>query len=519
MKGVTPVNVSRSHKRLKSVLRHFLLLSATLLITLQLSPALASTPDNPEMMKNSTSREKAEKASSHTSAEYDTATAEAAAHESEAAHGEGEHEPEWYPPYWSIIGFIGILLSIAVIPLVNEHWWEPNLHKAYVSAIFGAPFLVLLIIKAPHNLAHIMMEYVSFMALVGSLFYVSGGIFLQGDIEATPRNNTIFLAIGSVLASFVGTAGAAMLLIRPLIRTNAERDRKMHTVIFFIFLVANIGGSLTPMGDPPLFMGYLRGVPFTWTFNLWIAWLPMCITLLIIYFILDTYHYKREKPEAIAWDRSQLVPMALKGKINFLWLVGVVASIYFLTPENVANWFGESFEKVPFREVAMFAMCLISWKSTPRGVREAQKFTMHPIIEVGVLFLAIFITMVPAIMVLHIKGETMGVTEPWHFFWITGMLSSFLDNTPTYVVFFELAKTISHGGTLIAGVKYELLMAVSVGAVFMGANTYIGNAPNFMVKAIAEENSIRMPSFFGYMAWSMGILGPLFVIVTFVYFV
>jgi len=513
------VNGFRRHTWLRSVFRKLLLISAALLIVLQFSPAAAATHDNPETAQKPASHETSEVSRPDSSGQARATVAEAGDSESGAGYEEGGQEPEWYPPYWSIIGFVGILLSIAVIPLVNEHWWEPNLHKAYVSALFGLPFLALLIIKAPHNLAHSMIEYASFMALVGSLFYISGGIFLQGDIEATPRNNTIFLAIGSVLASFVGTAGAAMLLIRPIIRTNAERDRKMHTVIFFIFLVANIGGSLTPMGDPPLFMGYLRGVPFTWTLHLWIAWLPMCLTLLVIYYILDTYHYKREKPEAIAWDKSQIMPLGLKGKINFLWLVGVVASIYFLTPDNVAGWLGESFRPVPLREIAMITMSLISWRTTPHGVREAQKFTMHPIIEVGVLFLAIFITMVPPIMLLHIKGPTMGVTQPWHFFWITGILSSFLDNTPTYVVFFELAKTVSHGAGLVAGVRPELLMAISVGAVFMGANTYIGNAPNFMVKAIAEENSIKMPSFFGYMAWSLGILGPLFVIITFIYFV
>ncbi len=425
----------------------------------------------------------------------------------------------WVPPLWSVIGFVGLLLSIAIIPLVNEHWWEPNLHKGYVALIFGVPLLIYLLSHAPHNLAHTMVEYVSFMALLGSLFYISGGIFLQGDIEATPRNNTLFIAAGTVMASFVGTTGAAMLLIRPVLRTNGERKRKMHTIIFFIFLVCNIGGSLTPMGDPPLFMGYLRGVPFTWTFNLWKQWLPMSLVLLAIYYCLDWYHYNKEVPEDITLDKTQILPLRLKGSINFLWLLGVIASIYFLTPDNVADWFGESRRHVPFREVCMVLMALISWKTTPHGIREAQSFTMAPIIEVAVLFAGIFVTMVPALMLLEIKGPEMGVNNPWQFYWFTGVLSSFLDNTPTYLVFFELGKSISHGANLIAGVTYEILEAISIGAVFMGANTYIGNGPNFMVKAIAEENSVKMPSFFGYMLWSMGILMPLFVVVTFVYFV
>ena len=424
----------------------------------------------------------------------------------------------WTPPLWSIGGFVGLLLCIAIIPLVKGHWWESNLHKGYVSALMSAPILVYLLLHAPQNLAHSIIEYMSFMALLGSLFYISGGIYLQGDIRATPLNNTLFLMAGSLLANLTGTTGAAMLLIRPVLRTNAERKRKMHTVIFFIFLICNVAGSLTPMGDPPLFMGYLRGVPFTWTFNLWKEWLFMCAILLIIYYFIDLYQYRRESPESIKWDKEQIMRLGIKGGINFLWLIGVVASIYFLTPENIAAWMGESWRHAPLREIAMVVMALSSWKTTAHGIREAQSFTLNPIIEVAVLFAGIFVTMAPALMLLKIKGPSLGVTKPWQFFWITGGLSSFLDNTPTYVVFFELGKSVSHGAGLIAGVSHNILAAMSLGAVFMGANSYIGNGPNFMVKAIAEENSVKMPSFFGYMFWSVGILVPLFVAVTFIFF-
>lgn len=434
---------------------------------------------------------------------------------------EDETEKEyigWVPPLWSVMGFVGMLLCIAIIPLAKAHWWESNLHKGYVSLILGLPILVYLLIHAPENLLRTMIEYVSFMALLGSLFYISGGIFLKGDIEAKPIANCIFLVIGAVIANLVGTTGAAMLLIRPLLRTNAERKHKMHTIIFFIFLVCNIGGSLTPIGDPPLFMGYLRGVPFMWTLRLWPVWLLTTSILLSIYYLIDRRYYILEPPESLAWDKKQILPLQLMGSINFLWLAGVIASIYFLTPENVGRWFGDSFHSVPLREISMVLLSLMSWKTTRPGLREAQSFSMNPIIEVAVLFAAIFVTMVPALMLLEIKGPGLGVTKPWQFYWLSGLLSSFLDNTPTYLVFFELAKSISHGSDLVAGVSAQLLKAISIGAVFMGANTYIGNGPNFMVRAIAEENGIKMPSFFGYMAWSCGILVPLFVILTFIFF-
>lgn len=438
----------------------------------------------------------------------------------QSAHESGHHGGTWVPPFWSVSGFIAILLCIAIIPLVKGHWWESNLHKGYVSFVIGAPFFVYLIFKAPVKLEHTLLEYMSFIILLGSLFYVTGGIYLQGDIRATPRNNLIFLAIGSLLASFAGTTGAAMLLIRPVIRTNSERKHIMHTIIFFIFLVCNIGGCLTPIGDPPLFMGYLKGVPFTWTFSLWKEWAVMCGTLLFIYYFLDRHYYKLETPKEIELDKKQIMPLALKGKINILWLIGILASIYFLTPNNVEKWLGAKAVHFHLREIAMLLLALISHLTTPKGVREAQSFTMNPIIEVAVLFACIFVTMIPALLLLEIKGPSLGVTHPWQFYWFSGGLSSFLDNTPTYLVFFELARSIAEqGAALVAGVEPHILAAISIGAVFMGANTYIGNGPNFMVKAIAEENSIKMPSFFGYMGWSGLFLIPLFIVITFIFFV
>jgi len=423
---------------------------------------------------------------------------------------EAVHHPVWDPPLWSTIGFALMLLSIAVIPLVKEKWWESNLNKAIVSLALAIPFGIYILLQDWHSLAHEIHEYISFIVLLGSLFVISGGIYLHGNIYASPRNNTILLAVGTLLASFIGTTGSAMLLIRPVINTNAERKYKVHTIIFFIFLVANIGGSLTPLGDPPLFMGYLRGVPFVWTFRLWEMWLPTSALLLTLYYLMDRYFWKKESDEAKKWDEKYQLPLKLHGKINFLWLAGVVAIIYFETPS-------------PWRELGMIALSLISWFTTPKGVREAHHFSFNAIIEVAVLFFGIFVTMVPALQLLRLHGAELGVTQPWHFFWMTGSLSSFLDNTPTYLVFLSLAEGLNLSPDVVlhsgAGISHIILEAISCGAVFMGANTYIGNGPNFMVKAIAEENSIKMPSFFGYMLWSLGILIPIFVLVTLVFFV
>ena len=423
-----------------------------------------------------------------------------------AEHAVGKELSLWWVSFFALM-----LLAIAILPLVAEKWFHSNKNKAIVSVVLGLPVLFFMLDKAPMKVLHTGQEYVSFIILLASLFIISGGILVQTDLRATPLVNTTFLFIGSLLASFMGTTGAAMLLIRPLLTTNRQRTKKVHTVVFFIFLVANIGGCLTPLGDPPLFMGYLAGVPFQWTFRLVVEWACVVGALLLIYYILDSYMYTREPAPAIERDKLEIRPLRVAGaKLNFPLLAGVVLSVAFLT-DKVAPF--------PVREVVLVLLALVSWVGTRRDLRRANNFTFYPIIEVAVLFAGIFATMIPAIMILEARGAELGVTTPAQFFWATGSLSSFLDNTPTYVVFFSLAKGLGvpAGAVSVAGVEQSLLVAISLGAVFMGANTYIGNAPNFMVKAIAEEQKVKMPSFFGYMLWSVAILVPLFVVVTFVF--
>lgn len=422
----------------------------------------------------------------------------------EVVHGASAHHA---PPIYWVLPFILMLGSIAIFPLVKEHWWEHNKNKLMISALLGIPTLIYLFMQGhTAHIQHAIIEYFQFIILLGSLFYVSGGVVLRGDIEATPLTNTKFIALGGILASFVGTTGASMLLIRPLLNTNKERHHIVHTVIFFIFIVSNMGGLLTPLGDPPLFLGFLRGVPFTWTFGLWKEWLLGNAILLVVYFIWDTLAHKKETKGDISRDHFEIQPLSIVGKINFLFLLGIVISVAFIP--------------TPYREVAMIFMIIGSSIATSKELRSENKFTLHPINEVAALFIGIFITMIPAIMLLQIHGPELGFDSMVKFFWGTGLLSSFLDNAPTYVTFFETARTIHlEGATLIAGVPEPFLIAISIGAVFMGANTYIGNGPNFMVKAIAEETGIKMPSFFGYMLYSGLILIPLFILITFIFLI
>ncbi|MEW5693003.1 MAG: sodium:proton antiporter [Candidatus Hydrogenedentota bacterium] len=409
-------------------------------------------------------------------------------------------------PLWSVLPFVALLLSIAILPLAVPHFWEPNKNKAIISCIFGLPVGIYFIFANPRYLMHIEHEYFSFIVLLGTLFIISGGIFLRGDIQATPINNSIFLLIGSILASFIGTTGAAMLLIRAVLNINKQRKHICHTVIFFIFCVANIGGCLTPLGDPPLFLGYLKGVPFSWTFQLLPEWLFMNVILIVLYFIIDAIMIKRERKKDLLRDEMTIEPIRVIGGINFIFLLGVILTVAFIP-------------MTPWRELIMFLLVGLSLKLSSREARTANKFTFSPIIEVAVLFFGIFLAMMPALVILSERGASLGLMSPAQFFWCTGSLSSFLDNAPTYAVFFELAKAVGGGvGELVAGVPEELLRAISIGAVFMGANTYIGNGPNFMVKAISEEAGVKMPSFFGYMLWSGCILIPLFVVVTFIFF-
>jgi len=399
--------------------------------------------------------------------------------------------------------FASLLLGIAIIPLAAPHFWESNTRKFLVSAVLGVPVLILYFTYDPEALVHTGRDYLSFMILLGSLFVISGGVFMDGDLEATPLVNTLFLALGAAVASVVGTTGASMLLIRPLLHTNAERRYVVHTVVFFIFLVSNIGGSLTPLGDPPLFLGYLAGVPFTWTIRLAPMWITTTVLLLAIYFIWDTRVHKKEPPERLALDATKIKPLRVVGKENLVLLGGIVAAAAFLS--------------APWREIAMVALATMSWLRTSEHVHHANHFTLHPIIEVAVIFLGIFATMIPALNLLRARGAELGVNHAWQYFWATGALSSFLDNAPTYLTFLALGQG-QHLTPEVVGVPHRILEAISVGAVFMGANSYIGNGPNFMVRSIAESRGIKMPSFGGYMLYSGAILIPVFVLVTLVFF-
>ena len=411
-------------------------------------------------------------------------------------------EISWPPPY-AVLPFVAMLLGIAVLPLWTPHWWEGNRNKLLLSAGLGLPVLALYLFRRPSALLHMGQDYASFTVLLAGLFVISGGVLLRGDLVATPAVNTGFLAVGALLASIVGTTGASMLLIRALLQTNRERRHTVHTVVFFIFLVSNVGGMLTPLGDPPLFLGYLVGVPFTWTLRLWPHWLLLVTALLGVYFVWDSMAYTRETLGAIRRDRVETEPLRVRGALNALWLVGVVAAVALL--------------RAPLREIAIVALAGLSLWRTPAAVRRANGFTAGPMVEVAVLFLGIFLTMIPALELLRARGSELGMREPWQFFWATGALSSFLDNAPTYMAFLALAQGLGLAREVV-GVPESLLAAISVGAVTMGANTYIGNAPNFMVKAIAEEAGVKMPSFLGYMLYSGAVLIPLFVLLTFVLF-
>ncbi|MEA2041003.1 MAG: sodium:proton antiporter [Bacteroidota bacterium] len=423
-------------------------------------------------------------------------------------------------PLWLSIPFVLILLFIAVGPLAFHHWWENNKNKLIVSLVLGIPVAAIMISRhLTHELVHQMLfDYVPFIILLGGLFVITGGIHLKGDIRATPMTNMLFLAIGGILASFMGTTGAAMLLIRPVIKTNSERTFKVHTILFFIAIVANAGGMLTPLGDPPLFLLYLKGAPFVWFMNLALEWGFVLVVLLVIYYFVDRFYYKKEPKEAIQLDNSQITPLGIKGTHNFIFLLGVVLSVAFLNG-NYIHAIHENHYLGFIREAAIVLMSVLSLATTNKIMRyEENKFTWGPIVEVAFLFLGIFITMTPALIYLRENAASFGFDTPQHFYYATGALSSFLDNAPTALSFHSLALSedivnLFPNATLIAGIPEVLITAISLGAVFFGAMTYIGNGPNFMVKAIAEENKIPMPSFFGYMfKFSLIVLLPVYII-------
>lgn len=430
---------------------------------------------------------------------------------------------------WSMIPFGLMLLMIAIGPLVAEHWWEKNANKLIVSLLLGIPTAVCLIMGGMvHELEHqLFNDYVPFIILLLALFVITGGIHISGDIKAKPWVNTTFLGLGWLLASIMGTTGAAMLLIRPLLTTNQQREHKVHTVLFFIALCANCGGLLTPLGDPPLFMLFLRGAEFTWFMSMWPQWLFTGVSLMLIYFALDTYYYKKEHWVALSADAREHVPMRLGGSINFLYLVGVVLSVAFINSGSIPAM-GE--ENAPLwlkylREIVLLSLTFLSLYTTKKKVRfELNKFSWGPIVEVAVLFLGIFTTMTPALAYLNANAASLGLTDTWQFYYSTGLLSSFLDNTPTAVAFHSVATGLTadqiaaFGGNMMAGIPEILLTAICIGAVFFGAMTYIGNGPNFMVKAIAEESGVKMPSFFGYMyKFSLIVLLPIYILVQLIF--
>ncbi len=400
-----------------------------------------------------------------------------------------------------VLPFAGLLLSIAIFPLVNPHFWAK--HYGKVAAVFGAPVAIYFLFRDYHAVLHTAEEYASFIILLGALFIISGGILLKGTIKGSPLTNTIFILIGAVIANLLGTTGASMVLIRPIIRANRWRRSFAHVIIFFIFIVSNIGGSLTPIGDPPLFLGFLKGVPFFWTLkHLFHIWAFEVALVVAIFVVIDTIKYKKDLERYGHELSKEKVPVRIEGAYNFLLLAAVLGAVFI---------------KPPYREIIMIIASLVSIKVTPKELRDENEFTYHPIEEVAKLFAGIFAAMIPALIILRARGGEMGVTEPWQFFWATGSLSSFLDNAPTYLTFLSLAQGLGARPDVV-GVPAEVLMAISAGAVFMGANTYIGNAPNFMVKSIAEENNVKMPSFFGYMLYSIVVLIPTFLLVTFIFF-
>jgi Na+/H+ antiporter NhaD/arsenite permease-like protein len=429
--------------------------------------------------------------------------------------------------------FAGLLLSIALMPLLAGPIWHHHYGKiaAGWALLLVLPFaLVFGLGVAASEVWHILLqEYIPFIALLLALYVTGGGVLVKGTLIGTPATNTALLALGTVTASVMGTTGASMLLIRPVLRANAFRQRKTHTFVFFIFLVSNIGGSLTPLGDPPLYLGFLKGVSFFWTTtHLFSEFLVCAVLLLAAYYVLDSWAWAREKPTPPAIEKRE--SFSIEGYAN-LWLIGAVVLMVlaqgYWHPGDVAL-FGEKIGLERLVGVAVFiGIAAISMWVTPRQLRDDNGFAWGAIAEVAKLFAAIFVTMAPVLAILRagtagaaaplvaLTSGAGGEPIPWVYFWLSGALSSFLDNAPTYLVFFNLAggdpaHLMAEGALTLA--------AISCGAVFMGANSYIGNAPNFMVKAIVEEQGVRMPSFFGYCAWALVVLIPLFVLVTFIFF-
>lgn len=473
-----------------------------------------------------------------------TDTLNQVATEQAAVHAEGSQTFDLGEvlPLWSAIPFAGILLSIALFPLIAPHFWHHHFPKisAAWALLFAVPFIYVYGGHAWHEIFHIyLLDYIPFIILLWGLFTISGGILVKGSLKGTPAVNLIMILIGTLLASWIGTTGAAMVMIRPLIRANAHRKYKVHLIVFFIFLVANVGGALTPLGDPPLFLGFLHGVSFFWTLHLIPEMLTVAGILLVILFLLDSFYYRKETIVVDANETTE--PLKVEGAFNFIFLLGVIIGVIFSGMVHIGHFellgVHMAIQNV-IRDFWIVLMGLLSLKFTTKEIREGNEFGWFPILEVAYLFAGIFMTIIPALAILK-AGEhgalaalIEAVKEPWHYFWATGALSSFLDNAPTYLTFFNSAlgklglseehiRAAFAAGDIVT--KYpefiSYLKAISIGAVFMGANTYIGNAPNFMVKSIAEESGITMPSFFGYMIkYSIPFLVTTFIVVTFIFF-
>ena len=453
----------------------------------------------------------------------------------------GEGGAESGVPLWLCIPFAGLLLCIAVMPLVKGEWWEAHQPLVVVLwiLVMVIPFALLYGVgsAAETVLECTVNDYLTFIVLLFGLFCVSGNITMEGDFAGSPRINVGLLALGTLLASCIGTTGASMLMVRPVIKMNSWRRRKSHIMIFFIFMVSNMGGCLTPIGDPPLLMGFMRGVPFFWSLHLFPVLIFNMVILLFVFYHLDKRNYRRDIAEGRKPDISKPgTEFRIDGLHNIVFLIMIVAAVILsgVLPGMPAfqdaagnargiHIFGEVSLNYPsLIEIALILLAaFLSFKTTDKEVRVKNHFTWGAIKEVAVLFIGIFITMQPALMLLKAVGPNLGITEPYQMFWATGALSSFLDNTPTYLVFLTTAGTLGFTGgisTTLGTLPAKMLSAISCGAVFMGANTYIGNAPNFMVKSISDENGVNMPSFFGYMLWSVAVLIPVFIIDMFVFF-
>jgi Na+/H+ antiporter NhaD/arsenite permease-like protein len=453
-------------------------------------------------------------------------------------HGAGEAYGRALP-LWSILPFAGILLSIALFPLFARRFWHHRypLVSLFWALLFAVPFLAVFRRPALHAILDIyLQEYLPFIILLWGLFTISGGIVVRGRIRGTPALNTVLLFIGTVIASWIGTTGASMLLIRPVLRSNEGRKRKTHIVVFFIFLVSNIGGSLTPLGDPPLFLGFLEGVPFFWTLRLLPETGLAAAVLLGLFYLLDKIYYALDRKAGLTIEAPGAKgPVRIGGLYNLVFFGGIVGAVLLS-----GVWHAGTVEVygIPLavealvRDGVILAMAFLSLAVTPSGIRKDNEFDWEPIREVAILFAGIFMTIIPAIAILragaegHLAFLLKAVREPAHYFWATGTLSSFLDNAPTYLTFFNASLGTFYGGmpgaeavhALCQGNRAVYLEAISLGAVFMGANSYIGNAPNFMVKSIAEEWGVKMPSFFGYIVkYTCPILVPLFLLVTFLF--